>query len=128
MIYPLLTWGAWLTSSGFGGTMAVSAALIAFLGVSRTATTQRENARKDQWWDRLKWAIDFVLSGDEDKANVGLTALAAITEAEGFDRDEWNFLRRIADRFLGPAPSGTLEQAGQIMGEEATDGDDNVED
>lgn len=125
MIAPLLTWGDWLTSAGFGGTAAVVAAVIAFFGVRRAAATQRENARKDHWWDRLKWAVDLVLSGDEGKANVGLTALLAITEAKGFDRDEWNFLRRIADLFLATDPSGTLEAD---EGEEEPDEHDSVED
>lgn len=118
---PLLTWGQWLTSSGFGGAAAVAAALVAFIGVLRASAVQRENARKDQWWDRTKWAVDLVLSGDEASANVGLAALAAITEAEGFDRDEINFLRRITDLFLLEDESGTLE-AGIGQGEEDTDG------
>lgn len=54
-MYPMLTWGQWLTSSGFGGTAAVLAAVIAFVGVRRTSRVQRDNARKDQWWDRLEW-------------------------------------------------------------------------
>lgn len=98
--------------------------MIAFFGVRRAAATQRENARKDHWWDRLKWAIELVVSGDEDKANVGPTALLAITESKGFDRDEWNFLRRISDLFLAIDASGTLAIG---EGEEEPDGHDSVE-
>lgn len=120
MIAPLLTWGDWLTSPGFGGTAAVVAAVIAWLGVRRSTRVQsqtasrvlraeRENARKDQWWDRLKWAVELALSSDEATSNAGLEALRAINETEGFDRDELNFLARIADLFLADAESGTLE-------------------
>jgi len=109
MTHPLLTWGDWLTSPGFGGTAAVVAAVLALIGVRRSTAVQRENARKDQWWDRLKWAVDLVLSGDEAAANVGLAALTAITQAQGFDTDELNFLERITELFLEPDESGTLE-------------------
>ena len=109
-MYLLLTWGQWLTSSGFGGTAAVLAAALALIGVRRSSAIYRENARKDQWWDRLKWAVDMVLSGDEQRANVGLAALSAIAEAQGFDRDELTFLRRVTDLFLLEDESGTLER------------------
>lgn len=108
-MYPMLTWGQWLTSSGFGGAAAVLAAVIAFVGVRRTSRVQRDNARKDQWWDRLKWAADLILSGDEDKANVGLSALDAIAKTPGFDADEQRFLRAVTQLFLLDDESGTLD-------------------
>lgn len=125
----LLTWGEWLTSAGFGGTAAVVAALLALVGARRSAAVQRENARKDQWWDRLKWAVDLILSGDEPSANVGLAALAAITQAQGFDADELDFIERINSLFLEADESGTLDvesQQGQRFeeGKEDADGHD----
>lgn len=109
-VVPLLTWGQWLTSPGFGGSAAVVAAVITFVGVRRAAAVQRENARRDQWWDRLKWAVDLALSDDEATANAGLEAMRAITETEGFDDDELNFIAHITDLFLLDTESGTLEQ------------------
>jgi len=111
VIYPLLSWGEWLTSPGFGGAAAVVAAVIAFLGVRRSTATQRENARKDQWWDRLKWAVELALDPDEAKAHAGLEALQAMTETtQGLDEEELSFLARITDLFLVEDESGTLEQ------------------
>lgn len=123
-MHPLLSWGQWFTSAGFGGTAAVIAALLALIGVRRAAAVQRENARKDQWWDRLKWAVDLILSGDESSANVGLAALAAIAQAQGFDDDELNFLQQISSLFLGPDESGTLDGEPEQQPEEEADGDD----
>lgn len=122
-VSALLTWGQWLTSPGFGGAAAVVAAVLALIGVRRASAVQRQNARKDQWWDRLKWAVDLVLSGDEARANAGLAALTAITQAHGFDQDELNFVERIAGLFLEPEESGTLEAEAERR-EEGTDGSD----
>lgn len=99
----------WVRTPGFGGAAAVAAAVVAFLGVRRSNATQRENARKAQWWDRLKWAVELALSPDEAQSAAGLTALEAITEATGFDPDEANFIANIANLFLGGDPSGRLE-------------------
>jgi hypothetical protein len=122
----LLTWGDWLTSSGFGGTTAVVAAALAFLAARRSAAVQRENAHKDQWWDRLKWAVELALSGDEAGANVGLAAFTAIAQAEGSDADELEFIKRINGLFLATGKSGTLEEVesyqGSEEGEEDPDG------
>lgn len=128
-MYPMLTWSQWLTSAGFGGTAAVLAAGIAFIGVRRTSRVQRDNARKDQWWDRLKWAVDLILAGDEAKANVGLSALDAIAKTPGFDADEQRFLRAVTQLFLLEDESGTLEpdhDPDQDLGEEATHGNDDA--
>lgn len=54
MSVPLLAWGTWLTSPGFGGTTAVVAAAIAFVGVGRTVGVQREAHRKQQWRERAR--------------------------------------------------------------------------
>lgn len=77
-----LTRGAWLTSSGFGGTAAVLAACIAFLGDSRSVRGQRETARKQQWWDRARWALDLPLSDDSLRREVGIGVLDALGSSE----------------------------------------------
>ena len=108
-MHPFITWGQWLTSPGFGGAAAVLAAALAFSGVARASAVQRENARREHWWDRLKWAVELLRSAEPIDVEVGIEALTAITEADGFDTDEMNFLSHITRHLLPRPSSGTLE-------------------
>lgn len=83
-----LNWGTWLTSSGFGGTAAVVAACIAFLAASRSVRGQRETARKQQWWDRARWALDLTLSEESLRREVGIGVLDALGSSEFADEHE----------------------------------------
>lgn len=109
MMVPQITFGDWLTSAGFGGVAAVVAAAIAYAAARWTARAHRDSSRRDQWWDRLKWAVELALSPEPARSAAGLRALEAIMDATGFDDDEWKFIANIADVFLGEDLSGTLE-------------------
>lgn len=106
---PELTFGGWLTSAGFGGFAAVVAAAIAYAAARWTARVHRDSSRHDQWWDRLKWAVELALSAEPARSAAGLRALAAIMDATGFDEDELKFIANIAGGFLVDGQSGTLE-------------------
>lgn len=75
-------WDEWLMSPGFGGTAAVVAALVAFFGVSRTVSVQREANRKQQWRERARWALDLTLAEDTTTRAIGLEVLDALSRSE----------------------------------------------
>lgn len=116
--------GEWLRSPGFGGVAAVCAAGIAWIGVRHSVAAQQAAARGDQRWDRLKWAVDMVLSGKETASVASLTALDAITDvpvAKGEDEGD-RFARRITEVFLEGAAQGILEEGDPDV--EVSDDDD----
>jgi len=81
--------GEWLSSPGFGGLAAVVAAAIAYRGVRRTVGQQQEAARKQQWWDRARWALDLTQDDDNEVARlVGLEGLEALAESEYAEQHE----------------------------------------
>lgn len=72
----------WIRTPGFGGAAAVVAAAIAYAGVRRNARVQREASRKEQWWDRAKWALDLTLSNVPEEREVGYAMLDALADSE----------------------------------------------
>ena len=81
--------GQWLMSPGFGGLAVVVAAVVAFWGVSRTVKVQRDANRKQQWWERARWALDLTLYDDSTTRAVGFEVLAALAGSEMI-RWEWS--------------------------------------
>lgn len=90
----------WLTSAGFGGTAAVVAALVAYLGVRKTVRQQRLNARKDQWWERARWALDRTLSEDSRVRAVGFSVLEALGDSEYAAEHEFDVVDAAMDAQL----------------------------
>lgn len=80
--------GEWLMSPGFGGAAAVVAALLALYGVSRNVRVQREANRKQQWWERARWALDLTLNVDSSTRAVGFEVLDALARSEYADEHE----------------------------------------
>jgi hypothetical protein len=72
----------WLMSPGFGGTAAVMAAIIAWAGVSKSVKAQRQVTRKQQWWERARWALDLTLDDDSTTRAVGFEVLGALAQSE----------------------------------------------
>lgn len=79
-----------LTSAGFGGLMAVAAAVVALMAARHTAATAKDQAeqdrkqryaaqRKEQWWARAEWAMNQVAAGNND---IGYLVLEALAESE----------------------------------------------
>lgn len=124
----LLAVGAFLTSAGFGGLVAVAAAMIAYRNVTRTiaanhaaateaADIQRELARKEderarerelaadarqRWWEALVWVADNASKLTPVEAS---QALAALTSRE-----------------LNPQQSAMLEAVTRVVGRSAMKG------
>src|SRR5689334_17565244 len=45
-------------SPGFGGLMAVAAAVIAALGVTATLGQRSRGEQRERWWSRFSWLVD----------------------------------------------------------------------
>ncbi|CDZ87489.1 hypothetical protein QM787_22265 [Rhodococcus ruber] len=82
--------GKFATSPGFGGLMAVLAAVVAFYGVrSATRSSQRiaradrqqsfRTSQQDHWWEQARWALDLVVGNeDEESRTLGYEALKTL--------------------------------------------------
>lgn len=57
-------------------------ASIAYVGVRKSVRAQREATRKQQWWDRARWALDLTLSDDSTSRSIGLAVLDALGSSE----------------------------------------------
>lgn len=102
----------WAQSPGFGGAAAVVAAGLALFGVVLAGRTQRSNTkadrelkektdRKDQWWQRAKWALDYTLSNDPEKRVVGFKVLEALGNSEWANEHEADVIAAATERTLG---------------------------
>jgi len=86
-------WGTFLTSAGFGGSLAVIgagiAAAIAFYN-SRSDRRQKQDADAlAQWWGRFTWACEKAVSTKRGESEMGLSVLTALIDAP-WARDEDN--------------------------------------
>lgn len=93
--------GRWLTSPGFRGLAAVIAATIAYAGVRRSIRAQRDATRKEQWWERARWALDLTLSDESITRTIGLEVLDALGDSEFGSEHEFDL--------VAAATSPTLE-------------------
>jgi hypothetical protein len=80
--------GEWMKSPGFGGLAAVVAAVVAFIGVSRTVKAQREATRRQQWWERARWALNLTLDDESSTRAVGFEVLDALANSEYAEEHE----------------------------------------
>ena len=110
-VHAGFAWQDWVMSPGFGGLAAVVAAVVAFLGVGRTVKAQREADRKQQWWDRARWALDLTLAEDTTTRTIGLEVLDALSRSEYAGQHEFE----VVDAAITP----TLE-AYAYQGDETT--------
>lgn len=86
-------WFTFLTSAGFGGSLAVVGASIA-AGIafynSRSDRKQKQDADAlAQWWGRFTWACEKAVSTKRGESEMGLSVLAALIDAP-WARDEDN--------------------------------------
>jgi len=113
---PTVAWGEWFMSPGFGGLAAVIAAAVAFGGVIRTVKAQRETNRKQQWWERARWALDLTLSEDSTSRTVGFEVLDALGRSEYATEHEVEV--------IAAAVLPTLEAYGEMTGHDLDEDDD----
>lgn len=79
--------------------IAPYAAATAVLLVGWLSVRQKQrNDRKEQWWKRVQWAADLILSAQEAERVVGMaTLVAVIKQADQLDEDDAALLQAIID-------------------------------
>lgn len=117
---------AFITSAGFGGLMAVVAAVIAYAAArhgARSAVKQAEkdreqaerHERKAQWWSRAQWALNQTVSGETEAAKVGHRVLAALGESEWAEEHEFDVIEAATSAALEATPwEGDLPQVSTV--------------
>ena len=73
-------WRAMISGPPMAGVFAVFAAAIAFTPAILSTRIARENAAREQWWNRAEWALGLASSSDEDDRAVANDALKALSE------------------------------------------------
>lgn len=58
------------------------------LGVGVTVRQRHKADRKDQWWKRTQWALDLLMTRDEDAIVLGLDVLRQQVIAKVADRED----------------------------------------
>jgi hypothetical protein len=80
-------WGAFLTSAGFGGSLAVIGAGAASCVALHNSSRDREQKRSADdlalWWDRFAWACEKTVSDDDHAPAMGLAVLRNLIGAVG---------------------------------------------
>lgn len=111
-------WQRFFLSPGFGGLAAVLAASIAFEGLRRSVKAQRETARKEQWWDRARWALDLTLSDQSSTREVGYGVLEALAESEYAAEHEAEVIDAALERGIGAYdPEDGLDESSETLGD-----------
>jgi hypothetical protein len=137
-------WERFITSSGFGGLMAVIAAGIgAFLAV-RQLNHQKAKAREDRWWDTLTWVYDrTIVERDKKDAlpqHVAFSMLRALNyQIQGSEKKvEGETIASILEMFEGtdPVPEPDLkaraggfegfDRESQVLAEDSPDGENLI--
>jgi hypothetical protein len=80
----------------------VVAALVAITGVWVTVAQKNRTDRREQWWKRVQWAAEQVVSDDEKKKAIGAGALLTlIAETKQIDLADSKLLDTIVIQGLG---------------------------
>ncbi|MGW4336653.1 hypothetical protein ACWEK5_28155 [Rhodococcus koreensis] len=117
--------GKFATSPGFGGVMAVGAAVIALIGVTAAGMNARAIARDDRnqdyitaqqekWWEQAHWALDLVVKEGESAHQsraLGYDSLKILLTVEEKYRPMGaaEMVRGVTNASLS-LPEGTLEK------------------
>lgn len=80
-------WRAFWSGPPVAGLFAIVAAAVALYPSIRTLGVARENAAREQWWNRAEWALGLATSDTQSDREVANDALVALlddaTETEG---------------------------------------------
>jgi bisphosphoglycerate-independent phosphoglycerate mutase (AlkP superfamily) len=84
--------------------------------------------RRDQWWKRTQWALDLVVSGEEDAVVLGLQVLEQQVAARTADAEDASFIAEVleplVDSYSGTDDTGaassrdlSLDDVGEVEGD-----------
>ena len=77
----------------------VFAAVLVLIGVYFTIRQKDRTDRKEQWWKRVQWAADAVMTTDTRHRCIGMSALTAlISTADVMSTDDAGLLQAIIDQ------------------------------
>ncbi len=107
----------WVTVLGSAAPYVAAAAILVVGWISMRQ--KQRNDRRDQWWKRVQWAADLILSAGEPERIVGMAALVAIIhQADQLDGGDAALLQAIID-VVGPRHGEDATAADGISGREA---------
>jgi|GEM_PF-1079172 len=91
--YPIGTWwGAFFTSAGFGGSLAVvgagTAAFIAYHNSQKDREQKRVADEMARWWDRFAWACEQAVSTKPGESEMGLVVLESLIDSALTSNDD----------------------------------------
>lgn len=72
-------WRAFWSGPPAAGIFAVLAAAIAFYPAFRSTHIAKENAAREQWWNRAEWALQLATSDRQTDREVAKDALIALS-------------------------------------------------
>jgi hypothetical protein len=94
------TWAVYAVSIG-SPALAFLGAMIGHLVARRTAKEVETRSRREQLIKMLQWGAELAVSGDEDKARLGLSQLNAVEESELCDSDVQAFVDAALEAVVG---------------------------
>src|SRR4051812_2188118 len=94
------TWAVYAVSIG-SPALAFLGAVIGHLVARRTAKELELRSRREQLIKMLQWGAELAVSGDDDKARLGLSQLTAVEESELCDSDVQAFVDAALEAVVG---------------------------
>lgn len=117
-VWPWLS--AWLQTPGFAGLFALSAA-----GLTVLVTLRKH--RREVWWERTQWALDYLVDVDStaDQRFMALNALDALQQSHLTKTEEQSFIDSVLGPILDPFGDGIetddLADAADVPDMDSTD-------
>ena len=95
------TWAVYAVSFG-SPALAFLGAVLGHLVARRTAKELEMRSRREQLIKMLQWGAELAVSGDEEKARLGLSQLKAVEDSELCDADVQAFVDAALEAVVGP--------------------------
>lgn len=67
-------------------------ALLVLIGAAITVRQRYQADRRDQWWKRTQWALELLLTGEEDSIVIALDVLTMQVQAKVADKEDADFV------------------------------------
>ncbi len=71
------------------------AAFVVLAGTAFTVRQRYRADRRDQWWGRTQWALDLLISGDQDRVYLALLVLEQQSAVRVIDEDDTAFVAEV---------------------------------
>lgn len=105
-------WSNFLTSPGFGGSVAaLVAGTAATIAWHNSASDRRQKQSTDdstRWWDRFTWAAEKAISKNPGESELGLSVLTELLDAP-WVRDEDNEMALVVSNVIAAGVSNEPE-------------------